>query len=99
MHDLTPTPRPVLLSTRASGRGGFQDTSVVLHLVGDPSDPEYSPERWDESRVGLHQDHDGPTHLIIGRRAPAEALQRAAHRLAIDVRSLQRFQAEAINHG
>lgn len=50
-------------------------------------------------RVSLRQDHDGPTHLIIGRQAPVEALQRAAHRLSIDARSLQRFQAEATHHG
>lgn len=96
MRDLTSIPFPVLLSAHPSGPSAFQDTRVVLHLVGDPSDPEHGPERWHDDGIGEHQSDDGPRHLVIGRHADAAALQRASIRFGVDVEALQQFQAGGI---
>ena len=98
MRDLTSTSFPVLVSAHPSGGCAFQDTRVVLHLVGDLSDPDHGPDRWHDDGVGVHQDHDGPRHLVIGRQVDTAALQRAAHRMGVNVEDLRRFQAEA-HHG
>ena len=95
MRDLTSIRFPVLLSAYPSADGAFLDTRVVLHLVGDRSDPYHGPDRWHDDGVGEHQSVDGPRHLVIGRYADPAALQRAAHRTGVNVEDLQRFQAEA----
>lgn len=94
MRDLTTAPFPVLLSAHPILDGSFQDTRVVLHLVGDPSDRDHGSDRWDDDGVGLHQAYDGPAHLVIGRQADEAALQRAAYRLGVDVQALVSFQRE-----
>ena len=43
----------------------FSDPRMILvHCEG-----EYCARFWDESQAGYEQEHDGPTHLIIGRHA------------------------------
>lgn len=98
MSELMPLAFPVLVSSHPSSDRAFEDTRVVLHLVGDPFDPDHGPDRWHDDGVGAHQAHDGPRHLVIGRQADAAALQRAAVRMGVNVEDLQRFQAEA-HHG
>lgn len=96
MTELKAPPSAVLISARPSAGGSFQDTRVVLHLSGDRSHPDHHPDRFsDDCAVSAYQFHDGPVHLTIGRHTCLDALQRAAHRLEIDLQDLLRFQAEA----
>ena len=86
------------LTLRAQHSAGpFSDPRVVLHLAGNENHPL---DAWRADQVGLHQSHDGPAHLVIGRNAPDEALQRAARRLRIDVSALFAFRdAGGPRHG
>lgn len=99
MSELKAPPSAVLVSAHPSAGGSFQNTRVVLHLSGDQSShPHHHPDRFsdeDDCTVTAYQFDDGPAHLVIGRHTCLDALQRAAHRLAIDVQELSRFQAQA----
>lgn len=69
----------------------FSDPRMILvHCEG-----EYCARFWDESQAGYEQEHDGPTHLIIGRHAGNEALGRMASRFNINIARLQAFRDNA----
>lgn len=104
MADLDSARRPVLRSAHCHYPTGcsFSSRDVVLHLVGDPIDPDHGPDRWHDDGVGMHQDCDGPLHLVIGRQATDAALQRAALRAGVDLVDLRNFrevQAQGAHHG
>ena len=88
---------PILGSSPPPLSGSFGDRRVVLHCASDASALDYLPVRsYDDRRVAYYQDHDGPTHLVIGRHADAAALKRASIRFGVDVEALQQFQAGGI---
>lgn len=89
MADLNST-APVLRSSRDLAPSALSDPRVLLHRTGD-TDPCVSFCD-DEGHVGLHGPRDGPMHLIIGRRAPDAALQRASVRLGLNLGDLVAFR-------
>lgn len=101
MHELKAPPSAVLVSAHPATGGAFQNRRVVLHLSGDRSNPHphHHPDKFmsddDDCAIHAYQFDDGPTHLVVGRYTCLDALQRAAHRLAIDLQDLLQFQAEA----
>ncbi len=49
-----------------------------------PGDARLTAWGYSESAVGFEQTEDGPTFLVIGHQAPADALDRACHRFGVD---------------
>lgn len=49
-----------------------------------PSDKRLAFCGYDEETVAHEQAWDGPVFLVIGSRAPADALDRACHRFGVD---------------
>lgn len=66
----------------------FSDPRVILVR----SESDHLASFWDETQAGFEQDHDGPTHLIIGRRASDERLHRLATRFGRSFDELRAFR-------
>ncbi|MFZ1536736.1 MAG: hypothetical protein WAT23_05050 [Chromatiaceae bacterium] len=49
-----------------------------------PGDPRLGHRGYEDDAVGHEQCWDGPVYLVIGSRAPADALDRACHRFGVD---------------
>ncbi|MDE2599369.1 MAG: hypothetical protein KGL40_07070 [Rhodocyclaceae bacterium] len=54
----------------------FRDTRAILVRSDDARCASF----WDESEAGAEQASDGPTHLVIGRLATDEQLERLSQR-------------------
>ena len=69
----------------------FSDPRVILVRTDDAHCGSY----WSELTAGCEQDHDGPTHLTVGRYAGNEALCRLASRFNMNIARLQAFRDNA----
>lgn len=75
-------------STTANSGSSFSDPRVILVR----SESDHLASFWDETQAGFEQDHDGPTHLIIGRRASDGRLHRLATRFGRSFDELRAFR-------
>lgn len=66
----------------------FSDKRVILVRGDDHRCARY----WDESSAGYEQSDGGPTHLVIGRKAPDDKLPKLARRYGFTVDALQAFR-------
>lgn len=69
----------------------FADGRVILVR----SDDAHCAQFWDESQAGYEQSCDGPTHLVIGRRARDEVVTKMALRYGMDIAELMAFRDNA----
>ena len=49
-----------------------------------PGDPRLIAWGYSENAVGFEQTEDGPTFLVVGRRAPEDAIERGCLRFNLD---------------
>ncbi len=66
----------------------FSDPRVILVRGDDERCARY----WDESDAGFEQAYDGPRHLVVGRLASDEKLQKLADRFAYPLTELKAFR-------
>jgi len=71
------------------GYRAFENPRVIL-VQSDVAG--HRPGYWDEEGIGLFQAEAGPTHLVIGRQAGEDQLQRAAARFRLDVNEIRSFR-------
>ncbi|MEJ8855801.1 hypothetical protein WKW79_14555 [Variovorax robiniae] len=67
----------------------FEDPLIILVHAGDTC---HSVGYWDEERIGAYQSDYGPTHLVIGRLAGDDQIQRAAARYGLNMADLRAFR-------